>query len=129
VAEDNYVNQQVVIHMLKRLGHESTVVENGQEAVDLISSGHTFDAVLMDMQMPVMDGLEATRQIRDWEAAHGEKPLLIIALTANVMPGDRALCIQAGMDRYLSKPIAIADLVAELGDIPPSGIRAFAANP
>ena len=129
VAEDNYVNQQVVIHMLKRLGHDSTVVENGQEAVDLISSGHTFDAVLMDMQMPVMDGLEATRQIRDWEAAHGEKPLLIIALTANVMPGDRALCIQAGMDRYLSKPIAIADLVAELGDTPPMGIRAFAANP
>ncbi len=114
VAEDHLINQQLAIHMLGRLGHECTIAENGQFAIDQLVAGHHFDVVLMDMQMPVVDGLAAARQIRLWEASLGRQPIAIIAVTANAMPEDRALCLDAGMDDYMSKPIQAADLAFKL---------------
>ncbi|TPX58596.1 hypothetical protein PhCBS80983_g03038 [Powellomyces hirtus] len=109
LAEDNAVNIKLAVRMLDRLGYECTVVNNGQEAVQAAKKDH-YDMVLMDMQMPVMNGLEATEQIR------AEKTILlqpvIIALTANAMQTDRDKCMQAGMDSHLSKPIKI-EVMAE----------------
>ncbi len=117
VAEDHLINQQLAIHLLGRLGHTCTLAENGQLAIDELVTGNEFDVVLMDMQMPVMDGLEATRQIRLWEASLGRQPITIIAVTANAMPEDRELCLNAGMNDYLSKPIQASDLAAKLSAI------------
>ncbi|KAI8913941.1 hypothetical protein DFJ77DRAFT_465284 [Powellomyces hirtus] len=109
LAEDNAVNIKLAVRMLDRLGYECTVVNNGQEAVQAAKKDH-YDMVLMDMQMPVMNGLEATELIR------AEKTILlqpvIIALTANAMQTDRDKCMQAGMDSHLSKPIKI-EVMAE----------------
>ncbi len=110
LAEDNPVNRQLAIALLNRKGHTVTVAENGQEAVDLVARKH-FDLVLMDVQMPVMGGFEATRIIRERERASGGR-IPIVALTARAMSGDRELCLAAGMDQYLSKPLRAADLYA-----------------
>ena len=116
LAEDNPVNAMVARRMLEIEGHKVTLAVNGSEAV-AAATAHEFDVVLMDVQMPVLDGLEATRQLR--EAARPEQRRLpIIALTANAMKGDRDLCIAAGMDAYLSKPldpVALRRTVLELG--------------
>lgn len=98
--------------MLASLGYQAKFASNGQEAVSAFAPGK-FSAILMDMQMPVMDGLEATRRIREMEAG-GHVP--IIALTANVMPGDCERCFAAGMDGFLSKPFKKESLVAKLAD-------------
>ncbi len=108
VAEDNPVNQEVAIAVLQALGCEVHAVEDGQGALDRLESG-SFDLVLMDCQMPTMDGFEATRKIREREATSGPagkdgKRLPIIALTAHAMQGDREQCLAAGMDDYLTKP-------------------------
>lgn len=103
VAEDNIVNRKVATKLLHRLGHEVTCAENGVEAVKL-ATGSEFDLVLMDVQMPEMDGLEATAAIRQFQA-DSEKRIAIIAMTAHVMKGDRERCLAAGMDDYVSKPI------------------------
>ena len=109
VAEANAVNQVVVMHMLRRLGHDADMVEDGEAAVTAVA--HTrYDIVLMDIQMPNVDGLTATRRIRE---AGGVQPR-IIAMTANAMAGDREVCLEAGMDDYLSKPIDIEPLSAVL---------------
>ncbi len=108
LAEDNVVNRHVGVHLLKRLGHTVTVATNGVEAVDLWQPG-LFDLILMDVQMPGMDGFEATTAIR---ARGGRLP--IIALTAHVMAGDRERCLQNGMDGYLQKPIQPKELNALL---------------
>jgi len=106
VAEDNLVNQQVAQGMLEWLGCAAEVVSNGREALLAIQSG-AYDMVLMDVHMPEMDGLEATREIRAWERANDRAtPLPIVALTANALSGDRELCIAAGMSDYVSKPIS-----------------------
>jgi PAS domain S-box-containing protein len=102
-ADDNLVNQQVGRKMLSRLGLEYEIVDNGKQAFENISSGQ-FDLILMDCQMPVMDGFEATRNIRNWEKEQQKNRLTIIALTANAMEGDRQICLDAGMDDYLAKP-------------------------
>ncbi len=103
LAEDNQINQQVAIRLLKKLGHEVQVVENGQVAVDILQTT-AFDVVLMDVQMPVLDGLKATSAIRQQEKSTGRyQP--IIAMTAHSMAGDRERCLNAGMDDYISKPI------------------------
>jgi CheY-like chemotaxis protein len=103
VAEDNPVNQQVALGLLTRRGHRVTLVENGREAVDAVARD-PFDVVLMDLQTPVMGGLDATAAIRAREAESGRR-VPVIAMTAHAMRGDRERCLDAGMDGYLSKPI------------------------
>ncbi|WP_295401293.1 response regulator [uncultured Thiocystis sp.] len=102
LVEDNPVNQKLARKLLEQWGHEVTLAENGKIAVELFDPS-AFDLVLMDMQMPVMDGIEAARRIRDKEQGSAHTP--IVALTANVMAGDRALCLEAGMDEHLPKPL------------------------
>jgi signal transduction histidine kinase/DNA-binding response OmpR family regulator len=111
VAEDNVINQRVVQAMLTHAGHSVRIAANGVEAVAAVADG-TFDAVLMDMQMPVLDGIGATRQIRALPAPKGCVP--IIALTADAMTGAREYYVEAGMDDYLSKPISSAALMEML---------------
>ena len=106
LVEDNFVNQKVAVRFLERLGCTVEVAGNGAEGVAACKE-RQFDIVLMDLQMPVMDGMTATRKIRDWEIS-GHTP--IIALTANAMTGDRELCEAAGMDGYLTKPIEVERL-------------------
>ena len=112
LAEDNPVNQKVALHMLRRRGYDVSLAETGREAVDL-AGREPFDLVLMDVQMPEMDGFAATAAIRAAEARTG-RHLTIIAMTAHSMAGDRERCLAAGMDGYLSKPIRSADLYALL---------------
>jgi signal transduction histidine kinase/CheY-like chemotaxis protein len=109
LAEDNLVNQRVVQRMLEKRGHRVFLAGNGKEALEALRK-ETFDLVLMDVQMPEMDGLEATRAIRETEKASGVH-VPIIALTAHAMKGDEDKCLAAGMDGYLSKPIPAADLL------------------
>ena len=111
VAEDNAVNQQLVTLMLRRLGYRADLAGNGAEAVEAIRR-QRYDLVLMDVQMPEMDGLEATRRICA-ATAPADRPR-IIAMTANAMAGDREECLQAGMDDYLAKPLDLAALAAAL---------------
>lgn len=106
LVEDNFVNQKVAVRFLERLGCTVEVASNGAEGVAACQQRH-FDIVLMDLQMPVMDGMTATRKIREWETT-GRVP--IVALTANAMTGDRELCEAAGMDGYLTKPIEVERL-------------------
>jgi two-component system, sensor histidine kinase and response regulator len=112
LAEDNAINARLAQRLLERLGHHVTHVTDGARAVEAAAHG-IWDAVLMDMQMPVLDGLDATRTIRKAEVTTG-RHLPIIALTANAMKGDDVICIQAGMDGYLTKPIDIDRLAAML---------------
>jgi two-component system, sensor histidine kinase and response regulator len=112
VAEDNPVNQLVAVRMLEKMGHTSVVVENGQLAVEAAATG-AFDLVLMDVQMPVLSGFEATAAIRVEEAASGRR-LPIVGLTAHAMKGDMERCLEAGMDAYLAKPIKGAELSATI---------------
>ena len=117
LAEDNPVNQLLATRIIERQGHQVVAVANGQEAVDVSSREH-FDAILMDVQMPVLDGLAATRQIREREKISGAH-VPIIALTARAMDEDRGICAAAGMDAYLSKPIRASQLVALLDSLTP----------
>lgn len=104
VAEDNLVNQKLVSRVLEKLGYDVRLVFNGQEAVHAIEQG-AYAAVLMDCQMPVMDGLTATETIRAWESAQHLRRTPIIALTAHMVAGDRERCLAVGMDDYLTKPL------------------------
>jgi two-component system, sensor histidine kinase and response regulator len=123
VAEDNAVNQVLIVRLLEKLGHVPVVTNNGQEAVDA-SETHPFDLVLMDVQMPVMDGLTATATIREREARHPERRRLpIMALTAHALPGDRERCLAAGMDDYLAKPVKPTELAAALDRLFPDDRR------
>jgi two-component system, sensor histidine kinase and response regulator len=108
LAEDNPVNQTLAMRILERLGHRVQVVNNGKEAIGR-AQAEEFDLILMDVQMPEMDGLEATTAIRAAEAGTG-KHVRIVAMTAHAMKGDREKCLSAGMDGYLSKPIRIDEL-------------------
>jgi signal transduction histidine kinase/CheY-like chemotaxis protein/streptogramin lyase len=112
VAEDNLVNRRVVERLMTRRGHTVTAVEDGKQAVRQAAK-EEFDVVLMDVQMPEMDGLEATRQIRSLEQALG-RYTPILALTANAMKGDAETCFQAGMDGYLTKPFEAEHLISEV---------------
>ncbi|WP_414664838.1 CHASE domain-containing protein [Horticoccus sp. 23ND18S-11] len=112
LAEDNPVNQKVALHMLARVGYRADTAANGLEVLAAIQR-QTYDIILMDVQMPEMDGLEATRRIRAAQS-DGRPAPWIIALTANAMEGDREQCMLAGMDDYLSKPIKAPDLAAAL---------------
>jgi two-component system, sensor histidine kinase and response regulator len=112
LAEDNPVNQKLAVRLLEKMGHSVKVANNGQEALNMIAQ-EEFDLVLMDMQMPVMGGVDATMAIRQREKAEGGH-LPIIAMTANAMQGDKETCIDAGMDGYVSKPINTALMAAEM---------------
>jgi CheY-like chemotaxis protein/anti-sigma regulatory factor (Ser/Thr protein kinase) len=115
VAEDNPVNQQVTIQLLARHGVQCTIASNGQEACDILAKKPTeFAAVLMDIQMPGMDGLEATRLLRKREQEQLSERLPIIAMTASVLPEDQAACREAGMSDFLTKPILGEELRAKL---------------
>jgi CheY-like chemotaxis protein len=110
LAEDGLVNQRVVVELLKARGHDVVVASNGQEALATLDR-ESFDLVLMDVQMPVMDGFEATAAIRSRERESGAH-VPVIALTAHAMSGDRERCLQAGMDGYLAKPVRADELYA-----------------
>ena len=114
VAEDNLVNQKVAAAMLKRLGYRAHLVANGREAVEALESAH-YAAVLMDCQMPVMNGYEATAEIRSGAGPACHIP--IVALTASAIKGDEDRCLAAGMDAYVTKPVTLAVLGAVLGQL------------
>jgi two-component system, sensor histidine kinase and response regulator len=128
VAEDDTVNAQVTMAMLRRMGCRAWLVPDGAAAADAWRAG-TFDVVLMDCQMPVMDGFAATRAIRGEERRDGRRPIPIVALTANAVAGDRDACLAAGMDHYLAKPFRLADLEAVLGRAVASRPNADAVKP
>jgi PAS domain S-box-containing protein len=114
LVEDNRINQKLAITLLERWGHHVTVAENGALAVALVAR-QPFDVVLMDMMMPVLDGLEATRQIRVLAGAAATVP--IVAMTANAMESDRQRCLEAGMNEYISKPIKAPELQSMLNKV------------
>jgi signal transduction histidine kinase/ActR/RegA family two-component response regulator len=109
LAEDNIVNQKVALRILKQIGHEADVVTNGNQVLEALQQ-QRYDIILMDVQMPEMDGLEASRQIRDMEQERNLAPIKIIAVTANAMSEDRDRCLAAGMNDYLCKPVKIDEL-------------------
>ena len=115
LAEDNVVNQKLALRLLLQMGYRADVASNGIEAIESVQR-QPYDVVLMDVQMPEMDGLEASRRINArWQPE--ERPR-IIAMTANAMQGDRDMCLAAGMDDYLTKPIRVERLVEALNDVP-----------
>jgi osomolarity two-component system sensor histidine kinase NIK1 len=110
VVEDNEVNQVLATRLLEKRGHSVTVAPNGRAAIEALEK-QSFDAILMDVQMPVQGGLETAALIREGgKSTNGHVP--IIALTANAMAGDRELCLHAGMDDYLTKPLQAKSLFA-----------------
>jgi CheY-like chemotaxis protein len=120
LAEDNVVNQKLALRLLQQMGYRADVASNGIEAIESVQR-QTYDVVLMDVQMPEMDGLEAARRINaQWP--NGERPR-IVAMTANAMQGDREMCLAAGMDDYLTKPIRVERLVEALNHVPARGER------
>ncbi len=112
LAEDNAVNQRLAMRMIEKSGHATVVAGNGREAVEMFAQDR-FDLVLMDVQMPEVDGLEATASIRKLEQERGSHTP-IYAMTAYAMRGDEEICLNAGMDGYLSKPIQIQQLIGLL---------------
>ncbi|MFZ4521854.1 MAG: response regulator [Bacteroidales bacterium] len=117
LAEDNLINQKVALVTLEKIGHATDLAENGKIAVEMYA-GKEYDLVLMDMSMPDMDGLEATRQIRKYEEANpGRNPVHICAITANTSPEDEEKCYQAGMNSYISKPFRLEELTKILNRI------------
>ena len=114
LAEDNTVNQKVALKILDKMGYRADVAANGKEAVAAVAR-QSYDVVLMDVQMPEMDGVQATAKIRD---QLGDQRPWIIALTANALQGDRERYLGVGMDDYLSKPIRVEDLIKALSQAP-----------
>ncbi|MDH3664974.1 MAG: response regulator, partial [Alphaproteobacteria bacterium] len=115
LAEDNVVNQKLALRLLQKLGYRADLASNGVEAIESVER-QTYDVVLMDVQMPEMDGLEASRRITKAKPS-GERPR-IVAMTANAMQGDRETCLAAGMDDYIAKPIRVDQLVEALMLVP-----------
>ena len=112
LAEDNAINQKLATRILQKMGHTVTIAENGKEALQILENGR-FDIILMDVQMPEMDGFEATRSIREKERiTGGHTP--IVAMTAHAMSGDREKCLAEGMDGYVSKPINPQELLENI---------------
>jgi PAS domain S-box-containing protein len=117
LAEDNPINQKLAIRLLEKEGHRITLANDGEEALEKTKSG-SYHLILMDVQMPKMDGLESVRHIREWERNNGRRTP-IIAMTAHAMQGDRERCLEAGMDDYISKPINTKQLYEMINRIAP----------
>jgi CheY-like chemotaxis protein len=116
LAEDNLVNQKVALRILERMGYRADIASNGLEVLEALQR-QPYDAVLMDVQMPYMDGVEATEQIHDiWPP---EEQPDVIAMTANALTGDREKYLMAGMDNYISKPVRIQELMEALAAVTP----------
>jgi CheY-like chemotaxis protein len=115
LAEDNVVNQKLALRLLQQMGYRADLASNGIEAIESVER-QAYDVVLMDVQMPDMDGLEASRQICA-RMPPANRPR-IVAMTANAMQGDREMCMEAGMDDYLTKPIRVDRLVEALNQVP-----------
>ena len=113
VAEDDQANSMVALELLSLLGYEADHVTSGIEAIERVKSGR-YSIVLMDMHIHGMDGLEATRRIREYEKQSGVNPTAILCLTASALPGDREKCLSAGMNDYLSKPFRMEDFETKL---------------
>jgi CheY-like chemotaxis protein len=109
LAEDNEINQRLTLKILEKLGYQAELAHHGKEVLEMVAH-KDYDVILMDVQMPEMDGLEATRMVR----LCLQKQPVIIAMTANAMDGDRDDCIQAGMDDYISKPVELDELIRQL---------------
>jgi CheY-like chemotaxis protein len=116
LAEDNVVNQKLALRLLQQMGYRADLASNGIEAVESVAR-QTYDVVLMDVQMPEMDGLEASRRIT--AALPASRRPRIVAMTANAMQGDREMCMAAGMDDYVAKPIRVDQLVEALSQARP----------
>jgi CheY-like chemotaxis protein len=117
LVEDNYINQQVAQHMLEELQVDVITANHGKEAIQQLLDNNEFSCILMDCQMPVMDGYTATKKIRQGLAGQHNKNIPIIALTANAMSGDQKRCFDAGMSNYITKPISIEMLSNVLKDV------------
>jgi CheY-like chemotaxis protein len=122
LVEDNRINQKIAMRLLEGEGHRVVASENGKQGVERFREGG-FDLILMDVQMPEMDGWEATRAIREIEAGSG-RHIPILAMTAHAMKGDREKCLEAGMDGYVSKPVVVADLRQAIQDAAKGAVRA-----
>jgi CheY-like chemotaxis protein len=109
IAEDNYINQKLTVHVLSKMGYKPEIAANGHEVLEMVAK-KKYDLILMDIQMPEMDGLEATQFIRQ----HMQEQPVIVAMTANAMPEDRDICIKAGMNDYLSKPMKLTEVITVL---------------
>jgi CheY-like chemotaxis protein len=120
LAEDNLVNQRLVIRLLEKRGHRVVAANNGREAVEAYNT-RPFDLVLMDIQMPEMDGWEATTRIRTQERATGTR-IPIVAVTANVLPADRERCFAVGMDAYVPKPLRTDELFQAIAAVMPRSV-------
>jgi CheY-like chemotaxis protein len=122
LAEDNLVNQRLAVRLLEKRGHSVVVANDGRQALRLVQDGKPgeFDAVLLDIQMPEMDGFEMLAGIRENEIRHGKKWLPVIALTAHAMKGDRERCLAAGMDAYIAKPIVAEELFTTIAALIPA---------
>ena len=121
------MNQRLIARLLEKKGHTVMLAQNGREALDALEK-QSFDIVLMDGQMPEMDGFEATKLIREKEKTTGAH-LPIIALTAHAMQGDKARCLAAGMDAYVPKPLKLEDLFAVIEDVAPGiGLKSDAKD-
>lgn len=121
LAEDGIINQKLVVSLLTKWGHRVTIAENGQKAIQLWRrSNPSFDLILMDVLMPIMNGLDATIEIRKQEKEIGnDRPIPIVALTAQAIKGDRQRCLAAGMDDYISKPLRKKELESTLKKLQP----------
>jgi CheY-like chemotaxis protein len=131
LVEDSLANQRLAIGLLSKWGHQVVLATNGREAVERAASGGPFDLVLMDVQMPEMDGFEATARILEGERAAGRPHVPVVAMTAHAMKGDRERCLEAGMDAYLAKPIRAPELsrmIARFAGVAPGQPTAPAAS-
>ena len=115
LAEDNVINQKVAVHILEKKGHKVSVANNGQEVLQALKKDR-FDLILMDVQMPKIDGLEAVASIREKEIKTGFH-IPIIAMTAHALKGDRERCLDAGMDDYIAKPLRAEMLMKKIDDV------------
>ena len=129
LAEDHQLNRQLIKVILDKFGLTATTAEDGLQAVELATSGETYDLILMDLRMPNMDGFEATRQIRAWQKKHGHPTPPIIAVTANVFEDDKRRSLEAGMNGFLAKPIILKDMADTLARWLPRLERPDARSP